>query len=661
MRRGLPRFLPWMVGLLGALPAVAGDMALRSASRAPDIAPSTAGPTLGRLGDTSFWTFERTLGEGGFRVEATADGDIVEVWCDDAAGMSASLRSRAFPVQANRTYRVRMELRTQGLAAVDARLTGSPYVRFWDAEELPGGYQPGPGLAPRDSDWHWSSTVVTTPSTARSAQLHLAFAAYGGYEEGLRPRNSGRARGRLWIRSVRIEPAESVVPDPPTLFVSDPAVQSAVETVFAGLHNSSILGRFVDSDGYADSSNIVPDLSFGLYGIRRQGNPRYMKIIQGQWEELGRSTDEQGKVPQRVMSQVLFPLGVDEIFSFTGDRGFLERMLPVADRALDFVARRADADGLARLVEYGQWKIGDGADWVDWYATRMEGKTFTFHQWYVRALRRLARLHDRFSREPGAAFASADRAAEYRRRAALVEASLRRLYWRGDHFVTNVDYGGQVADERWLDDQLWAIRLGTATPGQSEAIWKWIDANPEELEGVPTRWAAFDKPVHGPLTWFGRLGAGDILARYRSGNPARGMDLLRKISRIFARDHNVYEAYTMFGTIAPGTLGWGNYTEHCGGFLWAITEGPFGIDLDGDDEALAVIRPRLPDDWLQARATFFLEGTAVHVEHSWPEAGKPRLLRISAEGAPRTIRLSLPGKAPELVLVGSAGTIERAY
>jgi len=613
------------------------------------------------LSDSSFWTFDRTLGEGDFRIEASAAGEVAAFRGSAEQGMSASLRSIPFPVEPNRRYRIGWDLRTQGLQALDAKLTGSPYLHFYDAELLPGGYQPGPGLAPVDSDWHAASITVTTPTTARSAVLHLVFAAYGGYDDGLRPRVSGRARGKLWIRNLRIEPADSVTPAPATIAVSDATIQAAVNTVFNCLHNSSLLGHFVDSDGYTDSSNIVPDLSFGLYGVRRQGNPDYLRVFQTQWEELGRSTSDEGKVPQRVMSQVLFPIGVDEIFSFTGDHAFLERMLPIADRTLDYVARRADSDGLVRLVEYGQWRIGEGADWVDWYSTRMEGKTFNFHQWYVRALRRMARLHERFGGNPGAAFASLRRASDYRSRADLVESSLRRLYWRQDHFVPNIDFEGRVADERWMDDQLWAIRLGTATSEQAAAIWKWVDAQPEELEGVPTRWAAFEGPGHGPLSWFGRLGAGDILARYRCANPRRGSELLKSISRLFARDQNVYEAYTMFGTIAPGTLGWGNYTEHCGGYLWALTEGPFGIDFDGDQEALAVIHPQFPSDWTAARTRFFLEGTECSLEISRPDSGKPGVIRLSGRGDMRPVRLLLPGRAPELVTIGSGSQVERPF
>ena len=340
------------------------------------------------------------------------------------------------------------------------------------------------------------------------------------------------------------------------------------------------------------------------------------------------------------MGQVRFPLGVDEIYSFTGDRAFLERMLPVADRSFDYLKRREDADGLVRLVEYGQWHIGEGADWVDWYATRMEGKTFNFHQWYVRALRRCAELHREL--EAGSA-----RAREYRARADRVEASLRKLYWKGSYFVPNVDYGGQVADEKWLDDQVWSVRLGIATPEMARQIWSSIDAEPFFYEGVPTRWTAFSKPVHGALSWFGRLGAGDILARYRSGNADRGFQLLERISQIFARDRNVYEAYDMYGDIVPGTKGWGNYTEHCGGYMWAVAEGPFGADFDSDEEAVATIQPRFPAGWNSASAEFYVRGTRLRV--AFARSGGKGRLTLAASGAAQPVRVRLEDGRTEIV------------
>jgi hypothetical protein len=627
----------------------------------PLMAADHAGsPALGRLSDASYWTFERFRGEGTMPLVRNVDSDVLEFAATESQGMAASVRSRRFPVEPNRQYTVTMEIRTESLKSIDAHLTGGAYVRFWDSQLLQGAYYPSDAVstpAPENSDWHVVTQTVTVPTTARTAELYLAFAAFGPWVDKLRPQVSGRAKGRLWIRNVHIEAGGRVTPLPPTIQVSDPLIQAAVDTVAECLHNASINGIFVDGDGYAESSNIVPDLSFGLFGVRRQGQPKYLEVMRKQWEALGLSATADGKLPQRVMSQVLFPIGVDEIFSFTGDREFLAKFLPIADRTLEYVNKRRDGNGLVRLVEYGKWSIGEGADWVDWYPTRMEGQTFNFHQWYVRALRRCAALHEEFS-NAGESFASAGRAREYRALADRIEKSLRELYWAGDHFVTNIDYGGKVADQRWMDDHVWAIRLGIATPEQTQKIWSWVDREPFEREGVPTSWAAFNGPVHGALTWFGRTGAGDILARYHSGDPGRGLALLQRISQLFARDHNVYEAYNMYGTIAPGTLGWGNYTEHCGGYLWALTEGPFGLDFDSDGEAVATFHPHFPSEWTQAQARIYVRGTRVKIEYAHTSE-KATVSLIGEEGPAQPIRVVLPRGGAQVVRI--AAGVQRTF
>jgi len=625
---------------------------------------------LSKFPGSSDWKFECYRGNGKMEVHQSGGGDVLEMWSEGNQGMAADLHSQRIPVEPNRRYTIRIDVKTEGLEAIDADLTAAPYVQFWDAQSVPGGYQPVGSVAssaesafradiassagrrtPKDSDWHTVSATVTSPSTARSAELFLAYAANGPYADDLRPQVSGRARGRVWIRNPHWEVGDLVSPLPPTIRVSDPIIQSAINTVANCTHNGSLSGTFVDSDGYTDSSNIVPDLSFGLYGVRRQGQRKYMEIFQKEWATLGLSATPEGKLPQRVMSQVLFPLGVDEIFSFTGDEEFLAKMLPIADRALDYVNRRADENGLVRLVDYGKWRIGEGADWVDWYPTRMEGKTFNFHQWYVRALRRAAALHAEFGKE-NRPFASLERARQYRSRADQIQKSLQRLYWAGDHFVTNIDYGGKIADEKWLDDQVWAIHFGIASPEHAQRIWSWIDKDSLELEGAPTSWAAFTGPEHGALTWFGRLGAGDILARYDTGNSERGLELLKRISEIFARDQNVYEAYTMAGKVAPGTLGWGNYTEHCGGYVWALVEGPLGLSLDNDPEALATLHPRFPQQWSSAQTQLWLRGTRITVDYS-RSGGKLIISMKGEEGAARPIRVVSPQGESRIYLVGA--------
>jgi hypothetical protein len=276
----------------------------------------------------------------------------------------------------------------------------------------------------------------------------------------------------------------------------------------------------------------------------------------------------------------------------------------------------------------------------------MEGKTLMFHLWYARALRRMASLHAEFAGD----FGNAATATEYRDRADRVEESLRRLYWKGDHFVTNIDFQGKVADGTWCDDQVWAIAWGVATAEQAGRIWDWMNSDPARYEGVPMSWAAFDGPAHGRSSWFGRLGAGDILARFRSGQDRRAMELLHRISTIFARDRNIHEAYDMAGNLVQGSAGWGNYTEHAGGYYWSVVGGPFGIDFDPQDGALATVRPRFPSSWTQADAVFVVRGS--HLRLTYTADRWTRKLTLEGEGEPRAIRVITPDGKIRILTLG---------
>lgn len=52
--------------------------------------------------------------------------------------------------------------------------------------------------------------------------------------------------------------------------------------------------------------------------------------------------------------QVNWPLGVDNIFSFTGDVAYLEANLPLVDKSFEFVQQHADELGLSTLVPVGK-------------------------------------------------------------------------------------------------------------------------------------------------------------------------------------------------------------------------------------------------------------------------------------------------------------------
>jgi len=78
---------------------------------------------------------------------------------------------------------------------------------------------------------------------------------------------------------------------------------------------------------------------------------------------------------QRVMGQINWPLGVEQIFSFTGDVDYLRENLPTIDKSLAFVNEHRDSMGLVALIPVGRGHEGGGADWVDWYKSRLDGRT----------------------------------------------------------------------------------------------------------------------------------------------------------------------------------------------------------------------------------------------------------------------------------------------
>lgn len=159
-------------------------------------------------------------------------------------------------------------------------------------------------------------------------------------------------------------------------------------------------------------------------------------------------------------------------------------------------------------------------------------------------------------------------------------------------------------------------------------------------------------------TWFGRNGAGDILARYKTGKSERSLDLIRTISAIFNRDNDIYEAYDMMGKIVEGTNGWGNYTEHSGGYIWAIVEGIFGFNFDSDIKAAASMHPNFPDDWKDADISVIIRGTKIHVSYSYLQ---DRQLHFTGTGKPQKLLINLPSGKNQIIMVGDGKTQTISY
>lgn len=637
-------------------------------------------PFPSRVNNLSIKTlkFRRYGGKGKKIFHRHPMGDYLEVFSHDSSGLAATLISERFPVEAQGRYKLSMEIKTENLLPITARMTAHAYLYFNDKNGNPGGWFPSvdynpnelpipiqsPYLAPTNTDWIKVTQEIRCPTTAGDAIICIVYAGFGNWKDG-HPRTSGRAKGRLMIRNVKLTPSEFDSILPSTIHISDSKFQTAINIATNSIHNSSIQGWFVVSDGYTISGNIVPDLSFGLFGVRRLGHLYYMDLMKAKWNRLASELTPEGKLTsQRVMGQVFFVIGVDEIFSFTGDQAFLKQFLPLADLSLEYIASKADENGLARLVNSGEWRIGEGTDWVDWYPVRMEGKTLMFHLWYIYALRRMANLHEEFPSVPSQKLPVPHVVELYRKRADQIVESIRRYYWQKDHFIPNIDYQGKPVDQIWCDDQIWAIKWKIATEDQTKAIWEWINANPHKYEGVPMTWAAFaghknrksdvfgykNIPWHGDQSWYGRHGVGDVLARYQCGNATRALELLQRITEIYNRDKNIYEAFDMDGNVVKGTDGWGNYTEHAGGYIWSILEGPFGVNFESDSQAVASITLRFPATWTSSEAIFYLRGSKIKINYT---NSKDHILTITGEGKDMIIRINFPDGTIKLIKISA--------
>jgi hypothetical protein len=624
---------------------------------------AAAGMDLCNLGNFTYKAYD---GEGSGKLLKSALGgcDGVEM-SSGSGGAAASYCSPRFAVQGGRRLNATFQIQTQALVpaaggpgAGAATLTGGLYLHFFDANNDSGAWNPQFGsLAPSDTAGVWVPRTATfvVPTTAVTMAVHLAFGAHTFTYKPNRM-NGGRATGRVSIAALALADAGPVPPPAATITVDDPALQKALDQAFACLHNSQQSGNFTVGAGYTISGNISPDLTFGLYGVRRTGLPAYVAQMQRQWEWHAPAMPGGEYTAGRVMGQVNWPLGVDSLFSSTGDVAYLRRLLPSVDASLAFCAARADADGLVTLLAKGSGHVGGGADWVDWHTSRLDGRTLQFHLWLVRALRRFAELHEEFQ----ASFGSAATAAMYRARADALVGALRRVYWAGDHWLTNADYADEAAGTvGWLDDAVWSVYHGVANASHGATLWSRVDADPERLEGVPTTWTAFDTQ-HGKCAWFGRLGGGDIMARYKQGQAARALALLRSFAGTVVEHGNIYEGYDMRGCglqkCGCTTAGFGDYLEHCGGLIWTTVEGPFGLDFDsragsGAGSWHARIEPRFPSSWRHASMHTSVRGSELHV--AWRQPGDQLTLAVAKGGA--DVRVDVVGCGPERVAVVSSG------
>lgn len=242
------------------------------------------------------------------------------------------------------------------------------------------------------------------PTTSKYSILHLTFAAH---TQAYAPDriHGGSARGKVEIRNVKIV-ATATKQSPPPVQITVPdcggsKLSAAIDMVNSCFHNSALTGNFTVGSDYVISGNLSPDLGFGIFGVRRMGSKEQMALYTSQFDPSNPkgqvALDADGMVMrQRVQAQTFWPLGVDQAFSHSGNLTYLEKMLPLVDRSLEWCASRYDTDGLFHCnpdpAKGGEGSDcgGPGMDWVDWSTSRASGKTFTFELWHAFTLKRFA-------------------------------------------------------------------------------------------------------------------------------------------------------------------------------------------------------------------------------------------------------------------------------
>ena len=420
----------------------------------------------------------------------------------------------------------------------------------------------------------------------------------------------------------------------------------------------------VSPNGFPVAICMCPDLTFGMLGSRFIENRIYIDTFIGHLNFLPRNMRRNGKFfinedmmagADRVFSQVVYLIWIWELYLATGDKRILEFHHAPLKRCLAYIESRTDSNGIVTQVDPDDWQYSEGADWVDWCPERMEGSTCVYHTWYAYALRGCARMFGILGDIP-----AKDLCEERMNRQQQV---IMNHFWNGNAYWDNLNFQGEKVGRFWCDSQIWPIAFGFASEQQASRIFGRIDAEPEIFEGMPLRWCAPIKPgdedpryLRGgkyadtkrpelrQYTWFGRLGSGDILARYRTGQHEHAFNLMNKYAQVVADSGTLTECLDMEGKAQKGTSGQGNYLEHAGGLLWCAAKGLFGVD-DTFDGTIAW-NPRIPESITEASMPFW------HLGNCWKFGCDEKNYWIDPGKAVAKVRFSINGQPKELQLNG---------
>lgn len=427
----------------------------------------------------------------------------------------------------------------------------------------------------------------------------------------------------------------------------------------------------VSPNGYPVAICMSPDLTFGMLGSRFIQNRSYLDTFLGHLNFLPRNMRRNGKFfinedlmagADRVLSQVVYMIWIWELYLATGDRSILEFHRNPLKRCLSYIESRTNSDGIVTQVDPDDWQYSEGADWVDWCPERMEGSTCVYHTWYAYALNGCRNIFDILEDEPSKIMCG--------ERLQRQNSALNRFFWNGEAYWDNLNFQGEKVGHFWCDSQIWPIAFGFSSEEQAGKIFRRIDAEPKVFEGVPMRWCAPAKPededprylpggkygdtrrpeLH-EYTWFGRLGSGDILARYQMGQNSHAFNLINRYAEVVSELGTITECLDMDGKIQRGTNGQGNYLEHAGGFLWCTGKGLFGIDDTSD--GIITWNLRMPGFINKASMPYW------HMGNCWKFGCDEKNYWINPGTANEKIRLIRNGETKELHLDGKLIQFQR--
>jgi hypothetical protein len=436
--------------------------------------------------------------------------------------------------------------------------------------------------------------------------------------------------------------------------------------------NDSGYRMTVSPNGFPVALCMSPDLTFGMLGSRFMENRDYLDTFIGHMNFLPRNMRRNGKFfinedmlagAGRVFSQVVYLIWVWELYLSTGDKKILTFHHEPLKHCLGYIESRTDAQGIVTQVDPDDWQYSEGADWVDWCPERMEGSTCVYHTWYAHALRGCARIFEILGDVPAKELCE--------ERMNRQQQVLTKHFWNGEAYWDNLNFQGEKVGRFWCDSQIWPIAFGFSSEQQASKIFGRIDAEPEIFEGMPLRWCAPIKPgeedpryLRGgkyadtkrpelrQFTWFGRLGSGDILARYRTGQDEHAFNLINKYAKVVSESGTLTECLDMEGKAQRGTSGQGNYLEHAGGLLWCTAKGLFGVDdtIDGTINWT----PRIPASIKEASMPFW------HFGNCWKFGCDEKNYWIDPGKAVEKVRVTLNGKSEEIQLDGKKIHFPRA-